>query len=737
VRSGRNNNPAVRAGGAFGAPIRSEKGWVMETMTAMASRLLISVALVALAACTSFPMREHPIEPTPAPSRPMARPAPTHEVHAPAPAPKAAAAVPEIYPGTGAFIAPAAPRATSAAEETAGGVTLNFKDADLREVVKTILGDILKQNYSIDSQVKGQVSIQTSRPIARDALIPTLEVLLRMHGAVLTREQGIYRIGPESGALSGSIGGRQQLANTPGYQVVAVPLRYIAAKEMQKLLEMVKPGKGAIHADTARNLLILSGSRPELQNMLDSVSVFDVDQMRGMSVGLFRLQSAEPRLVQEELGKIFGDSSDGLLSGMVKVIPVERLNALLVITPQRKYLEEAGRWIQRLDQAGDAAGQGLFVYYVQNGKAGHLAEILNQLFSSEKRRERQPGPVPSAAVAAPGPKGPSGAAVTGPAPATKGPAMGSAVDVGDVRIIADEENNALLVMASPADYRKVESALRRLDIVPQQVLVQASIIEVELTGDLSYGVEWFFTNKLGSNSGIGTLDLGKAGLAAITPGFSYQVVDGAGAVQAVLNTLASETALKVVSSPSLMVLDNRTARIRVGDQVPVRTSETTNTATSGSNPLIVSTIQFRDTGVLLEVTPRVNAGGMVVLDISQEVSNVDKTTSSSIDSPTINQRQISTSVAVHSGDTIVLGGLIRDNDSDSNSGIPGLRKLPVIGGLFGSTSTSSERTELLVLITPTAVPDQQTAREVTAELRSKMKALDKPLRRVGSTMGAP
>jgi len=642
---------------------------------------------------------------------------------------------PELYRGTGRFISGRAPRPSPVSTDANGGITLNFKDADIQEAVKSILGDILKVNYTIDPQVKGQISLQTSRPIAREGLVPTLEVLLRANGAVLTREGDLYRVVPEAGALDGAIGTSRQIGRGAGYRVVAAPLRYIAAKEMQKLLELAKPAKGVIHADPARNLLVISGSETELRNMLDTIAVFDVDQMRGMSVGLFPLRSVEARVVSEEMRKIYGEGADGLLSGMLKIVPVERLNALLVISPQHRYLEQAGQWIKRLDRTGDVAGIGLFVYYVQNGKAGRLAEMLTQVFASSggARSEGRAGVPPIAAKALDTEKTGNPAKAVSAGGATVRPAVAgrpalhtptdAAAEVGDVRIIADEENNALLVMSAPSDYKKIEKAIRKLDIIPQQVLVEASIVEVELTGELSYGVEWYFRSKANGYSGVGTLDLGSSGLSPVVPGFSYQVLNSAGAIRGVLNTLASETELRVVSSPSLMVLDNRTARIRVGDQVPVRTSETTNTATSGTNPLIVSTIQFRDTGVLLEVTPRVNAGGLVVLDISQEVSNVDKTTSSSIDSPTINQRQISTSVAVQSGDTIVLGGLIRENNSDSSSGIPGLRSIPLLGWLFGGTSKSSERTELLVLITPTAVPDQHVARQVTDELRNKMKAL--------------
>ena len=284
--------------------------------------------------------------------------------------------------------------------------------------------------------------------------------------------------------------------------------------------------------------------------------------------------------------------------------------------------------------------------------------------------------------------------------------------------------------ATTEEYQDIEDAIKRLDISPLQVLLEATIVEVELTGDLEFGTQWFFRNNdVDGNTGIGRLGDGVGGLdgaltgAATGGGFSYSLVDSGGIVRAVLSALAQDDKMQVLSSPSLMVLDNHTASINVGDQVPVRTSESTNTGTSD---LVTSTIQFVETGVTLQVAPRVSQNGNVVMDIYQNIRTANPTTSSGIDSPTIDQREVSTSVSVPSGDTIVLGGLIQDINSDGNIGIPGLRNLPVVGPLFGTTTKASERTELLVLITPTAIRNASEAREATNELRKKLDGLDVP-----------
>lgn len=618
-------------------------------------------------------------------------------------------------------------RSAGAPDDTGGDITLKFKDADIHEIARTILGDILNRNYAIDERIKGKVSLHTSQPVSKSALIPILESMLISNGAILHDNGTLIEIVPQSQALLGSLSPQLKLDANRGYQMLVVPLRYIAAAEMVKILKSVGSEQTRVELDEKRNLMLLTGTRTELATLLDTIDIFDVNQLRGMSIGLFQLESVDTQTIIQELEGIFGEGASGQLAGMVRFVPIERLNTLLIITPQRQYLDAAYNWIQRLDRSDNVNDATLHVYKVKHSTSEHLAGLLDKLFEHKRDVHRPRNGQGS------GPRSPSPtqAADTNQPAAAMPVALNSTSEqdsllaVGDISIIADEENNALLIMATDADYALIETALRKLDVLPMQVLVEASIVEVTLSDDLTYGLEWFFKNGLNNSSkrGTGSLDLGSSGLASIVPGFSYSVVDSAGAVRAVFNTLASENRVNVVSSPSLMVLDNQSASIRVGDQVPIRTSETTNTGSSGADPLITSTIQFRDTGVMLEVTPQVKDGGMVVLKINQDVSDVAQTTSSGIDSPTINQRQINTTVAVQSGDTIVLGGLIRENRDSGNSGVPGLRELPAVGWMFGQSSRTSRRTELVVLITPTAITNRDEAQEVTREFRNQLKGL--------------
>ena len=639
-------------------------------------------------------------------------------------------------PGTGVFVGTPAEQSRVAGE---GNITLNFENTNLREVVKVILGDLLGANYSVDPAVQGAVTLQTSNPLSRDDLIPTLELLLRMNGAALVSQDGLYNVVPRDSAVRGMLApqlGNSGLALPRGFTVQVVPLSYIAAGEMQKILEPFTSPGNVVRVDTVRNLLILAGGGPELARLLRTVHIFDVDWLAGMSVALFTPDFVNVETLSSELEIVFGDGGESPLSGLIKFVTLERLNALLVITPRPQYLEKVSEWMDRLDRDSGGSGQRLFVYRVQNGKAADLATVLGEVFQSESGSavvappELAPG-LAAMEIASPPAEGAAGApgVVEGPraaapslVPAAMFGAEGVALTGGaPIRIIADDINNALVIMATSQQYKQVEAALRRLDVSPKQVLIEATIAEITLKGDLKYGMEWFFTNSVGGDySGVGQLDLGAAGIGAIVPGFSYSLIDKAGAVRAVLNALADDSRLNVISSPSVMVLNNQTASIDVGDEVPITTQQQQST-TGVSN--VVNNIEYRNTGVLLSVTPRVNIGGLVIMDVEQEVSQVSSESEAGSLTPTISKRSITTSVAVQSGQTVVLGGLIREQKAVVRSGIPGLYNMPIIGPLFGTTSDEQIRTELVVLITPRAVQDAADAAQVTEEFRSKMESL--------------
>lgn len=641
----------------------------------------------------------------------------------------------QIYPGTGAFINPRAISPQLPHKGEPAEATLNFEQADIREVVRLILGETLKENYFIDPNVQGSISLRTAEPLDRSALLSILEVILQVNDAALVEQGGFYRVVPLADALRGSTPGLGTATGPPGYQASVITLRYIAAQEMAQIIEPFFPAEGVIRVDSRRNLLVVAGNAFELAQIGELVELFDVNWLQGMSVGLLPIRYANVNTIADEIKALLVEQDEDLaLSNLIRFVPIEHLNALMVITPQSHYLEYVRTWIARLDIPGEGTGRRLYVYRVQNSRAEDLAALLRELFQVQGPEvieelglaELAPGAVPRVVQTSPGEtrsdieQAVEAVGVFERRPAVEqGPAPLSGVvppeleDVGavsEVGIIADRSTNSLVILATPDDYAKIEGAIRQLDIMPLQVLLEATIVEVLLSGELSYGVQWFFTHSLpDDHSGLGTV-----GLPLSFPGsFSYSIVNSADEIRALLNLLATEDKVKVISAPSVLVLDNETANIRVGNQQPVSTSVITESG------VVATSVQFKDTGVTLNVTPRVNASGLVTLDVSQQLTDVG-----AIDDATgqraFLERSIESSVALHSGESVVLGGLIQENSTKSRSGVPFLYKLPIIGALFGQRINTVDRVELLVLLNVSVVKDRNDMGELLGEFRRKM-----------------
>lgn len=633
-----------------------------------------------------------------------------------------------VVPGSGTFVAvpgQLAPAAT-VVPLASGEMSLNFVGADVHEVVRVVLGDMLGGQYTIDPGVQGTITLQTSRPIDRRAVLAVLEDALRANGAALVVSDGIYRVVPLVEAARRSNGPVR--TSSAGFRIKVVPLNYISAQEMKAILDPMAPPNAILRVDTSRNLLVLGGSQNELSAMLDTIAIFDVDWLRGMSVAVYPVHATNAKTMVEELQFVFGRDG-GPLRDVVRLFPVERPNSVIVVSTQPRYLSEVERWINNLDQAEQSQQRRVFVYPIRHGKAASLATALTLTFGSGRVPAVERPAVERVAV---GP-GSGGAAVGSTplmAPATAQPLPSAAADTpaaavpsagaraaDTVRITPEEETNSLLIYATADEYTDIIAALDKLDIVPLQVLIEGVVAEVLLTDDLRYGVQWFFD----AGKGEFTLsDLASGAVSSAFPGFSFALT-GVNNVKAVLNALSSITDVNVISAPEVLVLSNQTATLQVGDQVPIATQSAQSIL--DPNALLVNTVQYKDTGVILEVTPRVNASGTIVMDVSQQVSDVVPTTTSNLNSPTIRQRQISSAVAVESGETIALGGLIRDARTEGNQGIPILKDIPYLGFLFGSTIKRAERTELLVLITPRIIRNTEDGRKITEELRQRMRVV--------------
>ena len=604
-------------------------------------------------------------------------------------------------------------------------VALNFEEAPLSEVLHSVVGDILGLDYIVEHPVKGTVTLRTRSPIPREQLLPIMESLLANNGALMVRgpQNRLFISGPQNASrIAPSF---QNSAGTgTGFSNVIVPLQYIGAPEMAEILKPVAVDSAFVRVDAKRNLLVLAGTQMQIDGWLDIVSTFDIDQLAGTSVGIFPISRGEVEDVVVELEHIMNSAAaDGAdsplrgLGGMVRVLPVERLNSVMVVSPRAAYIDAVGDWIQQLDSIDEPASEStLHVYKVMNGDAAQMAMLLSTIFGDGAGE----GQRPQKSQVAPGMNSQrSGGG--GKANAGSGQqAGGSSFALSEsIKVVSDDYNNALLVYASPYEYGKIERILRKLDVIATQVLIEASIVEVTLTDDLQYGLEWIFQNGIGDDYfGEGSLNLSSgAGIASQASGFAYEVTNSAGFTKAVLNALAEKSLLNVISTPSVLVLDNHTADIYVGIQQPIQSRQS---VTDGG--VSQTSIEYKDTGVQLQVTPSVNDGGLVTLEVTQSVTDVGN-----IDTATrqrsFNERSVTSKVAVRDGDSVVLGGLIRDNESSGKSGVPLLMDIPVLGSLFSSTVDTSARTELLIFITPRVVESDEEVRALSIEMRDRMRGI--------------
>ncbi len=700
-------------------------------------------------------------------------------------APGPAASAPTLIVGTDKILATPTPYVPPAAS----GLSFNFEDAPVADVVRTILGDVMQANFLLHPPVAGAVTLVTRSTVSADQALYLLETALFANGLGLAKDaRGTYHVGRLDVLKNVGVPVRQSVGGVlpPGVGAIVVPLKFIGAQEMAAILKPMIPADAMLRVDPLRNLLVLSGSRAQAEGWLDMVATFDIDLLKGMSVGVFPLKYLNPKDVELAL-RLFNPASASAAAGApanplvaasssagnaaaisrdsvtnfggMRVIPLEQMNSVLVVASQAAQLEVARSYLEKLDKPNiGSTDQQLHIYPVQNGNAKHLAGVLMGLFGDGKAAAPTqptgvaPGLSPTTASTARTGAGFGGAGVgsgmlgsntsgratgagssaqTTAANASTGSTAGTLL--GSIRVMSDDINNMILVWGTFAEFTKIETALKRLDLPPTQVLIEASIIEVTLTDDLKYGLQWMFTDtKSSGNVGTGVISSAGGGvLGAAQAGFSYTMKNSLGQIRAVLNALATKSLVKVISSPSLMVLDNHSASISVGNQQPIKTGETTSAVVA----TVTSNIQYKDTGVNLTVLPSVNAGNIVTMQVDQNVTDVG-----AVDEATgqraFLQRQISSKVAVRSGETIVLGGLIRDNSTTGKTGVPLLQDLPLLGNLFSTNTTNGARTELLVIITPRVVRTDFDLRSIGIELRERMQGLSGPVGAANGFLGS-
>jgi general secretion pathway protein D len=675
-----------------------------------------------------------------------------------------------------------------------GGYDLNFESAPVATVAKVVLGDILQTGYTIDPRVQGTVSLVSVRPVPKSDIVFVLENALRISGVVLVRDTAGYRLTPLGDAIGAGHVDTAAANPEPGYGVSVVPLQYVSAQTLLKLMDSFATKPGVVRADNTRNLLLIQGTGPERRTAAETAMSFDVDWMRGQSIGIFPIANSGPEPIIAELEKIVDSGDNGLTQNLVKLQPIARLNAIMVVTKKPALLHTVESWIRRLDRS-DSTRTSVHVYKVKYGEAKQMARVLTDMFGGGSSNgslldspdnQIAPGSGTSASASdrlslngnnnggtstnssssagsgfasrsnssfggtpGGGGSGNLGQLDKGTGSGSNGPPL-----LQNVRITPDIVNNTLLIYADQGNYKIIESALQQVDQPQLQVAIDATIAEVDLTDELQYGVQFFLTSHaLGLRPDQGSL-LNTTSTAAPTPvtaaaatttttattaatataaatgtvmgslinrafpGFNFLVGQEAQPAM-ILTALHTVTGVKVLSNPSLVVVNNQAATLQVGNQVPISTGSATVLT---ANNTVVNTVDYRNTGIILHVSPRVSANGNVRLDIEQEISNVVPSSDpTQALTPTISERKVKSSISVANGQTVLLAGLIQDQKNENKSGIPLLDELQGIGNAFSNQDNTKMRTELIIFIRPQIIRDSLDAHTVAEELRSKLR----------------
>ena len=673
---------------------------------------------------SSMPQQQQPPEPQPVPPADAPPPPAEPQTVPPADLPQqqeAPAAAPQV-----AQVGPSAP------------IALHLENAELLQVVGIIAAE-LQMNYVVDPQVEGRVNINTLGELQREDLFPLLQMILRINGATAVRTGNFYRIVPLQDV--------QRLPLEPLIDPAAadlpsddrmlmniVPLQYVAAADMTQILTPFLSDGGHLFNQQQGNILIITDSSRSMRRLLELVALFDSQTFLGQRARLYPVTHSEVLRLAAELEEVFSAYALSGGAATVRFVPIERINSILAVTASPGLYPEVQKWMEQLDQPYRESGIRNFIYKVENAKAEDLASVLSTLHGNVPY-----APYPQAAMA-----GAGAAPVPGMAPSAQGGAAtpqmalpqlalpgGSFLAAGlaaeparlsHIRIVPDRVNNQLVIQATAQEYEEIRQTLRDLDIVPRQVMIEAKVFEVDLTGALSSGVSAFLQNRS---------DAQRKPTASIAAALNVSVGTLIGKTRELLlflNAAEARSQARVISAPSLLASDNIAASISVGTEIPMLTSQAlVGGAQSQGTNLFTNTIQNRDTGVLLNITPRINSSGLVNLVINQEVSAPLAAASGGIQSPSIQKRSISTQVVVENGETIALGGIIQETRTFSSNRVPLLGRIPVLGMLFGSTSVSSQKTELIILLTPTVIRNSLEAQRATTELRDKLKELQRVL----------
>ena len=642
---------------------------------------------------------------------------------------------------------------------TAGpGVIFNFDNADIYEVIR-VMAEIMKINYLVDPRVKGTVNIHTTGQLPGDEVFPIFQSILRLNGATAVKKDGLYEIvplgdGKKTYVPPTTIRGGTRIASEEKYTIQIVSLKYIPATEASKLIKPFLSDGADIVEHPPHNILIISDVASNIKKSLDMLALFDIDIFTDTRVRIYPVLNADVAEVAKEMERIFTSFEVSTKSGRgvgITFTPITRINSLLVVSSIPNIFERVEGWLRELDKIpGEGSKLSVFVYYAQNAKAKDLAEVLKEVFV--KAKEKKVEKAATSAETTPRGTRPAPTPATPPAPAKE---EAGGVPEGEIGIIVDETTNSLIIKAFHRDYRAILETIKKLDIYPKQVLIEVFLAEVTLDETNKLGIEWanFFSSHATSSRAQGAVlssqppvqtttdSLGNTTTSLINPftaplasygGFRYAIVEFGGRLSAAIDLAASEDRLKVTSSPHIIASNNKEAKIQVGSSQPILTNTYTTpgvTSTTGAG-VVEGTIEYKDIGIILSLTPRISDGGLVSLEINIEDSNVNTSAiplGNLPNVPVFTKKTAKTILSVMEGQTIVIGGLISESKEKITSGVPLLSKIPIIGGLFGFQSYEKKRDELILLMTPHIISNQSTSDAVTREFKEKVESMKKQL----------
>jgi general secretion pathway protein D len=632
------------------------------------------------------------------------------------------------------------------------GISLMFDNADIYDVLKVVLGDALKLDYVIDPSVQGRVTLKSSSAVNLADVYSVLETALATSGVSIVKQDKIYRVTKDVTAVREKLPTVGVGPASPVMQII--PVKFVQASQLANTIRSFLGPQAIVTNDPTSRYLIVADRASSLEKVVDMVATLDVDYLQQVQVRLLPLANADASDIAKDLDALFKSSGmfnwAGTDGTKVYFLPIPRMNALLVATANEKLMSAAEHWVKTLD-AEPKSGLGSFVhiYSVANGNAAHLADILRQLFGGQANASTgttrtSTGSTSPAAGASTSPAAggaPQAAPTTtitrGNVPGSAG-ATGTATGLGGtVHVIADEITNTLIIKSTSQDFQQIKKVLERIDTPSRQVLIQVMVAEVALNDTLQYGVEWWLNDTLRANGQSWTAKVGLGGavkpaeapgiVAGTGGGLTYSVLNTTGQIIGLLNLLGQDTNVNVLSTPHVMAGDGKLARIEVGDEVAVVT-QTSSTPNAIGTSSISNSVTYRPTGIILEVTPVISASGRVALTVSQEVSSVQAvgSTVGGVTYPNFSKRKVSTEVVVEDGKPLLIAGLIRDAGNNSVTGLPGLKDIPIFGGLFGSTKKVREKTELIMSITSFIVNGKDDADRVSVQFEKALKEL-KPL----------